>query len=296
METKAIIGVDLGGTSVTSGLIINGKIEKKFKMNISANQSEGEVLKEVIQSIEAVYENEIMGIGIGVPGLVDTEEGIVYNLQNIPSWKKVHLKQILENQVHCPVYVNNDANCFVAGVKYFGCAKKYKDIVGVVIGTGMGTGLIINEKLYSGVNCGAGEFGMLPYLEHNYEYYCSGQFFRHEYGISGKTLFKNAENGDKSALHIFSEFGRHLGQALIAILYALDPQIIVFGGSVSKAYPLFQNSMMKEIKKIEYGHILNRLVICENEVPDIAVLGAAALYLDAYHGIESTVLTHLAEQ
>ncbi len=283
MEDKSIIGVDLGGTSISSGLIKNNKVAKLFTQAVSAGDSEQKVLGEVVLAIEEVSNGNVAGIGIGVPSPVDIEKGIVYAVQNIPSWQEVHLKKHLENHFNLPVYVNNDANCFVAGVKYFGAGKNYKNIVGLILGTGVGAGLIIDEKLYCGLSGSAGEVGLLLYLGHTYEYYCSGQFFKIEYGVSGEELYNKAKQGDRKALEIFAIFGEHVGMLIRTILLAYDPEIIVLGGSVSKAFPFFKKSMQERINTFEYKHIVNRFTIKVNMVPEIAVLGAAALYLDAHN-------------
>ena len=92
-------------------------------------------------------------------------------------------------------------------------------------------------------HCGAGEFGMMPYLDHYYEYYSSGQFFKNKYGTTGEELFNKAISGENNSLKIFDEFGIHLGSAIIAILYAYDPGIIILGGSVSKAYDFYKKAL-----------------------------------------------------
>ena len=122
--------------------------------------------------------DHIKAIGIGVPSVVDTHTGIVYDVQNIPSWKEVAIAQKMQELYKLPVLVNNDANCFALGEYHFGKGKGTKSMVGVTIGTGIGAGIIINGKLYCGPNCGAGEFGMIGYLDKVVEYYASGQFFK----------------------------------------------------------------------------------------------------------------------
>ena len=183
---------------------------------------------------------DVAGIGAGVPSIIDLKAGVVYDVQNIPSWKKVPLKALLEERYRLPVYVNNDANCFAAGEKHFGKLGPYDNAVGLIVGTGLGAGIIANGRLYSGANCGAGEFGMLPYLDRNFEAYASGQFFDRVHGTSGRETAERAARGDRAALEIFAEFGRHLGEAVKAICYAVDPEIIVLGGSVSKSYRFFR--------------------------------------------------------
>ena len=274
---EAVVGVDLGGTKIHTARIRAGKIEQSFRMKISSQASEKVVLLEVIHAIEVVMNNEVKAIGIGVPGLVDTNTGVIYDIVNIPSWKKVNLGEELSNQFEVPVFINNDANCFALGEYYFGNGKSLKNIVGLTLGTGMGAGIIINGKLYCGTNCGAGEFGMLPYLDGIYENYCSGQFFKDKYQLEGEQVFIRAKQGDTKALKIMAEFGRHVGQAIMVIFYALDPQMIVLGGSVSKSFPFFEKTMREELKKISYQTAVENMKITLSSKDDIAVLGAAAL-------------------
>ena len=275
------IGVDLGGTTVSSGRIENGRIAKSFSKNIDAEQSEDEVMSEVYFAIDHLFNRNVKGIGVGAPGLVDATRGIVYSLANIPSWQQVQLKQKLEKRYCVPAYVNNDANCFAAGVKYFGPGKAYENIVGITLGTGMGTGLVLNNKLYAGKNCGAGEYGMLPYKDHNVEYYCSGQYFKNQCGRSGKKLFERALAGNVEAIEIFNNYGEELGKAIKIILYTLDPEMVILGGSVSKAFEFFKDSMLREIENFEFKHVLKQFTVIENRTPHIAILGAAALYEDS---------------
>ena len=218
---------------------------------------------------------------MGVPSVIDLKKGIIYDVVNIPSWKKVPLRALLERRYGLPVYINNDANCFAVGEKHFGQAKKYDNVVGLIVGTGLGAGVIINGKLYNGANCGAGEFGMISYLDHNHEYYASGQFFKNVHKASGKELFERAKNGDLEALRIFAEFGGHLGEAVKTILYAADPDIIVLGGSVSQAYRFFKQAMWESITTFVYSLVLKNIRIGASRVRNIAILGAAALYYDA---------------
>jgi len=279
-----IIGVDVGGTKIGVGLVEGTQISQYENFGITADGTEEQVINEVIGAIESVFRNNVHGIGIGVPSLVDVEKGIVYDVQNIPSWKEVHLKEIIENRFHKPVFITNDANCFIVGEKYFGKGKPYSHIVGLTLGTGMGAGIIINNHLYTGVNCGAGEFGSIPYLSHTYEYYCSGQFFINEYHLQGIEVYERVMQGDETALKIYREFGKHVGNAIIAVLFAVDPEAIFLGGTISKAYPYFKETMLEIINTFPYRRTVDRLVIDVTEKTRIAVLGAAALYYDAQGG------------
>jgi len=272
-----IIGVDLGGTNIRAGKIIADKIVHLAKLPTPSEGSMDEVMQQIYCVIDDCFDASTTSIGVGVPSVVDVEKGIVYDVVNIPSWKVVPLKELLEKRYNVPVYVNNDANCFVVGEKYFGKAKQYKNIVGVTLGTGLGCGLIFNGKLYEGSNCGAGEFGNVPYLSHNVEYYCSGQFFTDEKKVSAIDVFNKAKKGDVKSIQMFEEYGFHLGVALKSILYAYDPEIIILGGSVSQSFDFFKDAMLHALQDFAFSNVLANLKIDVSVLENSAIFGAAAL-------------------
>ena len=273
----AYIVVDLGGTKVHIAKIVDQSCEKSVRSLIPSQGTEEEVLDVIKDAIAKVIDQDIVGIGIGVPSVVDQQLGIVYDVQNIPSWKKVHLKDILEAHFKIPVHINNDANCFSLGVLHFGVGRDFDSFVGLSIGTGIAGGIIINKKLYNGFNTGAGEFGMLAYQEDNYEHYCSGQFFQKVHGLAGEKVFERAKAGDLDALAIYTTFGKHLGKLLNQILYTYDPELIVLGGSVSKGYSFFEKGIQLSLRDFAYQNSISNLKITISNDPDIAVKGAVAL-------------------
>ena len=284
-SNKSVIGVFLGGKILSVGKVQNGEIISVNTKTIDNQANEATILKELVNAISEVFDENITGIGIGVPSLVDVRKGIVYNVQNIPSWGEVHLKDIIENKFNVRVYVNNDANCFAVGEKYFGKAQNYEHIVGLIIGTGLGAGIITNGKLYSGENCGAGEYGSIEYKDHDYEHYLTDAYIHERYGIKSEMLIQRAEKKDKIALNIFADYGINLGNVIKTILYTADPQIIIIGGILSKAYPFFEKDMWKRIHTFRYKHAIANLRVECSDNPNIAVLGAAALCQDANNKI-----------
>lgn len=276
-----LLGIDLGGTNVRVGLVDDNSLKTVAASPIGKHSEESAVLNDIFLLIDQLIDEGVSGIGVGVPSVVDTEKGIVYDVQNIPSWKEVHLKEILEKKYGVAAYINNDANCFAAGEKYFGKMKNCRNGVGIIMGTGLGAGIFTDGRLYSGTNCGAGEFGMIPYKDSIYEAYCSGQFFKNEFNVAGEEAYKRAIMGDKDALNMFSLLGGHLGQAIKVVLYTYDPEIIILGGSVSRAFSLFKESMWKEVSTFAYQNSLKKLVIEPSELDQPGLLGAAALYYDA---------------
>lgn len=270
------IGVDLGGTNIRAGLINDNSI-LNIKSALLQNKDNLESTLDQLKSIiHSVHDSNISGIGIGVPSVVDVEKGIVYDVVNIPSWKEVHLKEILEKEFNVPVFINNDVNCFVLGEKYYGVGKNHKSFVGITLGTGIGSGLLIENKLYSGPNCGAGEIGYFPYLDHDLEYYCSSNFFKEIHKTDGYRVFLDAQQNCAKALSLWAEFGHHVGTALKSVLYAYDPEAIILGGSIAQAFPFFKEQMNKTLMDSHFPKSVEKLKIYVSEVEHVSMLGAAA--------------------
>jgi len=270
----------MGATNLRAGLVEDDDLLAIETIAIDQSGGVDPIVAQIIDSIDEIKTPETQSIGIGVPSVVDVTKGIVYDVVNIPSWKEVHLKEILEDEFNIPVYINNDANCFVVGEKYFGKARGFDAVVGVTLGSGMGSGVILNGHLYSGPNCGAGEIGMVQYKDSIMEHYTSGQFFEKQYNTDGTEIYKGAQKADPKALEAYKRFGRHVGIAMKTIMYMYDPEIIILGGSISQAYPYFKEAMMLEMKDFGFPKSLEKLRIEVSEQEHIAVLGAAALALD----------------
>jgi glucokinase len=272
-----IIGVDLGGTNIRAGIESGGNLLSPKRAPFNTKKSQPETLIELKEFIRPLLTPEVKGIGIGVPSVVDVEKGIVFNATNIPSWDRVPLKDILEEEFRMPVVVNNDVNCFILGEHQFGLAKGLKNVVGISSGTGLGAGIVINNQLYNGSNCGAGEIGLLHYLDHNIEYYASGNLFQVRHNTTAAAAHKLALDGDATALGCWNEFGVHMAQALKSAVLAYDPEAIVLGGSLSKAFNLFSKSMRDSMQDFPFPESIRRLKIFQSQNPDITLLGAAAL-------------------
>jgi len=280
-DNGALIGVDLGGTKVAAGRIDGNELTKTVQKLIPAQSENPEdILDAVIDVIDKIFDDRVAGIGIGIPGLVDRERGIVNDVQNIPSWKKVRLKTILEDHFQMPVFLDNDANCYALGELHFGKGKGIDDFVGLTLGTGMGSGIIKNGILLQDAHGGSGEFGNIPYLSSIYEDYCSGKFFSKNYSLKGEDILDAARHNDPFALNAFEEFGNHLGNAIKTIMLAVDPQKVIIGGSVARTGEFFKTTMWKSILRFPFPSALRDFDVIFSEVKNIAILGAASLYLD----------------
>lgn len=272
-----LLGLDIGGTTINIGLVRNKSLIKEAAIAVDREADSEVIIRNLKKLISAHLNDKVTAIGIGVPAVVDPVRGIVYDVQNIPAWKEIHLKEILEKEFGLPVFINNDANCFALGELTYGEAKKYNNIIGLSLGTGIGMGIIINKALYNGVLCGAGEIGMLSYKESIIENYAGSFFFAQYYNSTAKDLALYAEEGQPNALEAFNAYGKHLGEAIKSILYMFAPEAIILGGSISKAFPYFKDSMFESLKSFAYQKQIENLVIEVSITENSAILGAAAL-------------------
>jgi glucokinase len=272
-----VIAVDLGGTNIRAGLIDHGEILKHADTRLVEKENLESTLNQLASLIESVMTPEVTGIGIGVPSVVDLKTGTVFDVTNIASWKRVELKRIMEERFGIPVMVNNDVNCFILGEQRFGMARGYASAVGLAMGTGLGGGIIINNQLYAGINCGAGEFGLVPYLDNNIEGYCSSGFFSRKFNTTALDVFNRATAGDTEALAIWKEFGQHMGNAIKTVAYTYDPEVIILGGSLAKAYPYFSEAMYTCMQDFEFPESMKKLKVFTSQNPNIQLLGASSL-------------------
>lgn len=275
-----IIGVDIGGTSMVGGRIEDENIVEQISVDTQAEEGGDTTLGVLIDLVASLITKETKAIGVGVPSVVDRERGIVYNVQNIKDWDKVHLKSVLEEQFKVPVYIDNDANCFAYGEKIYGKGKKFKNFVGITLGTGVGGGIIQNHHLLLDSNCGSGEFGEIPYLDSILEEYCGSRFFTREANQSGYDIALKARDGDESSIKVYNEYGKHLAILVKIILLVLDPEAIIFGGSISQSFDLFERSMLDGLKDFPYPKSVEKIQILTSDLQNIGILGAAALCVE----------------
>lgn len=276
IKQAPVIGIDLGATNLRVGLVEDGELTELKMSKLPADKSVMSVVNLMTDMIEEVDRNT-SEIGIGVPSVVDSEEGIVYDVQNIPGWEKVHLKDLMEEKTGKKIFLNNDANCFALGEWMYGGGRGKRNMIGIIIGTGFAGGIIIDGKIYEGKNCGAGEFGMIPYKQSILEHYCSGQFFSRLVGVRGEEIYEKALNDDPASKKLFYEFGCHVAEAIKIVLYTYDPESIILGGSVSNTYNLFREGFERELKSFGYTNSLSKVEIKISKTPHVGVLGAAAL-------------------
>lgn len=282
MQENIYIGVDIGGTSIKAGVLVNNKLVKTYQAKTKAILSQDDVLKVLYSTIDKVWMANVKAIGIGVPGYLDVEEGKILLINNIPSFKGLSLKKAVSDKFNVPVLVNNDANCFALGEMYFGAGKEFSNAVGITLGTGLGGGVIVGNKVQSGLYGGAGELGYLPYLDSNFEDYCSSKYFVNKYQSTGLELYEKAMAGDEFAKSAFAELGKHLGELITTLMYVLAPDGIIIGGAIAGSFNLFASAINEKINTFPVELIRNKIAIKQAELSNAGIFGAAALCLSGY--------------
>ncbi len=259
---KYIIGVDLGGTYVRVGLF-HGKSMVVFLDELTDRRGGKRVIQQIIGMIESLLENldrkYLFGIGLGVPGMVDAQKGILYLAPNIPGLKHVPLKRMFEKKFHASVFVENDVNCAaLAEARY----RKADSLIYINLGTGVGGGIVIDGKLLhsGGMNPEPGHIaigdGRKCNLGHTgcWEAFVSGRsILRHARKFYGKPelplLLEEARCGEAKAKAIFEYAGVYLGRGLATLVNLFHPSLVVLGGGAAEAYPYMKKTALVELRR-----------------------------------------------
>jgi len=255
---KYVVGVDVGGTNIKLGVVDpSGRVIVRNSFATKPFASSrikliGAIAREIDASIKAAGLNkkQVAGVGIGLPGLIDHEKGIVRFLPNIPGWEGVHLKSILQKKVGLAVFVDNDVKIITLAESKFGAGRGVDNLICLTLGTGVGAGLILNGRLYRGDDNAAGELGHMPLNEQGPKCNCGGWGCFETYvgnrplfalaskmmGQSGMTtqkMFALAQKGNKKALVYWRLVAQRIGNGLVGIVNLLNPRLIIIGGGVS---------------------------------------------------------------
>ncbi|MBE0367932.1 ROK family protein [Pseudoalteromonas aurantia] len=270
-----IICIDLGGTKAHVAQVSKSGLGQVYRHDVPRRGTKQEVNDFIEYLVESNMTRQSTGIAIGVPSAVRISDGHIIDTVNIPNWHDVSLKHNLMHRFCVETYVQNDANCFTLGEYYYGPHLPTDNLVGVTLGTGLGSGIVLNGALYTGRNGFAGEFGSFPYLDGIIEDYTSGQFFK-RFATDGAKEAEKANLGDLKALNMFVQLGEHLGNALAHVLLAFDPDKIVLGGSVAHSFPLFSQSMFSTLKQRSHSALAEHVQVQPSRLQYAPLLGAYA--------------------
>jgi glucokinase len=287
------IALDVGGSKMTTCLVDEtGKIIDGERRLTDAPEGRRKVLLNIISEIKKMMDKHkdisVKGIGIGMPGFIDSKGKVVF-MPNVPL-VGFNIVNKLNKRFKCPVAVENDANCFALGEYSFG-RHKSKVLLGLIVGTGVGCGIVSNGKLISGCGGGAGEIGhnlldnstdKLVVKKNDFESVCSGPNISRRYSEAGgkDTIPKQVFAAkDHAARKVIDDEYNCLGKLLGSMVNTLNPDTIVLGGSVSKS--LKPGRLRKEIVKYSIPFSAKLVKVKQSRLDDIAgVLGAAALIFE----------------
>jgi len=292
MKPSYALGVDLGGTKISAGIVSrSGEITGDItKIPTEPEKPAEGIVSNICFAIEKTLKtagcslDNLDGIGIGSPGPLDIDNGIILTPRNLPSLHNFALKEAISKRLNTPVYINNDGNLFVLGESWFGGGRDANIVYGVTLGTGFGSGFVINKKIFNGSTGTAAEIWCFPYRDGIIEDYVSGRGITKSYKdktgkeIEPKEIADNALKGDLAAVKVWIEFGEHLGVALSYAVNVVDPEIIIIGGSISKNFNLFSESLDKTLRKHINPIPAQRLKVVPAQLGDNAgLIGAACL-------------------
>lgn len=275
--SKLYIGVDIGGTSMVAARFSESELLERTEVPTGADRPAMEIMESLFVAIDKVITDEVIGIGIGMPGFMDTQTGEILQINNIPSFNGFSVKKAVEDKFKLPTFQNNDANCFALGETYFGAGKGYTNLVGITLGTGLGGGIIINRKIHTGLVGGAGELGCVPFRGGIMEDLCSAALFKNKYGKTGAELYKEAKAGNKESIMVFDELARNIGELLIMVMYILAPEAFVIGGSVAKGWEFLEKPLREEVNKFSVELISSKVDLVPAHLDNAGLYGAAAL-------------------
>jgi glucokinase len=282
------IGVDFGATSVKTGVVDKkGKLLDQITVDTKPTKGPSVVIQQIIFTIQHLLgrhnESECMGIGIGSPGVVSVEEGLVKHPPNIANWGEVPLAKSIRKITELPIFVENDANVAAIAEAMFGAGSEYKSFLFVIWGTGVGGGIIVDKKIYRGPYGGAGEIGHVS-IDYNgppcncgnrgcIEAYIGQRYLSERTRdilqsqrkdapqskiiefvggnmnkIDPYIISMAAEQGDHIAREILEEAGTLLGYALTSVLNVLDLRIVVIGGGISAAPQYVYKAMEASVR------------------------------------------------
>ncbi|MEN8228796.1 MAG: ROK family protein [Bacteroidota bacterium] len=278
MSTKRLyIGVDIGGTSIVAARISDKELIEKNEVPTGSTRPFEEIMESLFSAIKPLLTDEVVGIGIGMPGFMDTESGEILAINNIPALQGHSIKKSVEERFNLPAFQNNDANCFALGEAYFGAGKAFNNMVGVTMGTGLGSGIIINRKIYSGIAGGAGEIGCVPMQSGIGDDYCSNALFVNSYSKNGIDLFNEAKAGNQESVKAFDHLARNLGELLRLSMYILAPEAFVIGGAIAKSWEYLEKPLQEEIDKFPFELVRNKVKLLPAQLDNAGLYGAAAL-------------------
>lgn len=329
---KYFLTLDLGGTKTSAALFTQeGVMVENYVYTVASKTFHGEsaVYENSKKALEHILDqfkvdmSEVLGMGVGCPGPLDADRGIILNAP-LMGWKNFPLKDRLTQDFQLPVRVDNDCNLGALAEQRQGCAMGLKNVIYVTVSTGVGAGILIDGQIYHGKTGGAGEFGHLSIEENGklcpcgnrgcLELYCSGTAIKdilvqesrkgtkglvfdlaagNQGKLDAKLLAEAAEQGDAFSLALFERIGERLGYGLSNLFNLFDPDMVVIGGGVSKSHQFFEEALLRALKSRVIGYVQDGQIAYSSMCDKVVLYGACSLIREAVEkGEKSCHLLH----
>ncbi len=309
------IGIDLGGTNIAVGLVSEeGKIIAKKSVKTNSQRPFKEILKDMADCVidllkeQNISLDDVVSIGIGTPGSVDSEHGILVYANNFKEKENIKMREIIQSYIDKPVYMTNDANAAALGEVVAGAAKGYKNVVVITLGTGVGGGVIINGQLYEGQYSAGAELGHIMLIHDGEQCSCGRKGCWEAYAsatalirqtkkameehpdsymnkiatldnVSGRTAFIAAKNGDAAGQAVVDKYIQYISEGLVDIINIFRPEILIIGGGICNEGEYLLKPIREFLRKHSYGgsrHPEQKLAVAALG-NDAGIIGAAFL-------------------
>ena len=283
---EKFLGLDIGGTKCAVVLgDEQGTVLKKIRFDTTDYST---TLAALLEAAETLFVDDVAAIGVSCGGPLNSRQGVILSPPNLPGWDEVYIVKLLQEKFNRPAFLKNDADACAIAEWTWGNAKGFDNAVFLTFGTGMGAGLILNGKPYSGSCDMAGEVGHIRLYENghigygkagSFEGYCSGGGIA-QYGLgSAKDLAAAARAGNPDALSVWNKIGHDLGKGLSYIIDILNPDVIVIGSIFTRAQDLLEDAMYEVLRQECLSYSLDAVKILPaglgEAIGDMAALSVA---------------------
>lgn len=310
---QVVIGVDLGGTNLRAALLSSeGDILDKRKEATNASDGWKKVIARLVDNItrqrEAAAQRglDVTAIGVGAPGVIRMDKGIVVKSPNFPDWNNLPLRDELEKALRIPVVIENDANAAALGEQWRGAGRGIHSMILLTLGTGVGGAIVLNDIIWHGADGMAGEIGHMTLVPDGrpcscgntgcLEMYASARGIVQSYyeelakaapqasavlkEVTSEKVYQAAREGDAIAQRVMKAMGSMLGIGVANLINIFNPHMVVIGGGVKDAWPLFISATHEEIMRRAFQVPAERTEIVPSLLGDDAgMVGAAAAAL-----------------
>ena len=308
-----VIGLDLGGTNIRAAAITKeGNILHRVKIPTGVPLGRERVIANILKVIDEI-KKELKGIklsvvGMGIPGIIFFNKGIVAQSPNFPDWIDFNLRERLSKNLALPFYIDNDANLAAAGEGWLGAGKKFNSFCMLTLGTGVGGGIVLNKNIWRGEYGMAGELGHITIYPDGHPCNCGNRGCLEQYAsatgivrmamegkekfgvwssefgekdITADMVYQLAKKGNKDALEIFQKMGRILGIGIADLINILNIELFVLGGGVANAWDYFIPSTIDEVRKRAYRITGEGVKVVKAELGDDAgIFGAVYMAMN----------------